>query len=40
VVHQIADALDADECGVALVAVEHVVLDAQLTQRADAADAQ
>ena len=39
-VHQVADALDADECGVALVAVEHVVLDAQLTQRADAADAQ
>ncbi len=37
VVHHLADALDADECGMALVAVEHLVLDAQ---RADAADAE
>jgi len=38
--HQIADALDADECGVSLVAVEYVVFDAQLAQRADTADAE
>ena len=40
VVHQVADAFDADEGCVALVAVEHVVLDAQFAQRADTADAQ
>lgn len=39
-VDQLADALDADEGGVTFVAVEHVVLDAQLAQRADTADAE
>lgn len=37
-VHQVADALDADERGMSLVAVEHVVLDAQCAQCADTAD--
>ena len=31
---QVQDALDADECSVSLVAVEYVVFDAQLAQRA------
>ena len=40
VVDQFADTLDADEGGVALVAVVDIVLDAQLAQGADTADAE
>ena len=40
VVHHLADAFDADERGVTLVAVEHLVLDTQFAQGPDAADAQ
>ena len=38
VVHQVADALDADERGMSFVAMEHIVLDAQCAQCADTAD--
>ena len=38
--HELADPLEAEEAGVALVGVEHVGLQAEGAQRPDAADAE
>ena len=38
--HELADALEAEEAGVALVGVEHLAVDAEGVEGADAADAE